>query len=164
MIIKNLGKNFFINSSLVILIFLLDRISKIYVINLDKKFPGSEIFASKYLNINLIWNEGIAFGLLSFDQENLYNLLTILISLIVLVILYLIFKSKGIAKYALLMIFSGALGNLYDRILYKAVPDFIDVHINGYHWFIFNISDIFISIGVIIMIFFEILTNKKKYD
>ena len=81
MIIKNLGKNFFINSFLVILIFLLDRISKIYVIHLDKKFLGSEIFSSKYLNINLIWNEGIAFGLLSFDQESFYNLLTILIVL-----------------------------------------------------------------------------------
>jgi len=164
MIEKILRKSFIISSLLVFSIFLLDRLSKIYVIYLDKKFLGSELFSSKFLNIRLIWNEGIAFGLLSFDQENLYNLLTILISLIVLVILYLIFKSKGIAKYALLMIFSGALGNLYDRILYKAVPDFIDVHINGYHWFIFNISDIFISIGVIIMIFFEILTNKKKYD
>ena len=72
MIIKNLGKNFFINSSLILTIFLIDRISKIYVISLDQKFLGSEIFSSKYLNINLIWNDGIAFGLLSFDQESLY--------------------------------------------------------------------------------------------
>ena len=84
MIIKNLGKNFTINLFLILLIFLLDRISKIYVINLDKKFLGSEIFSSKYLNISLIWNEGIAFGLLSFDQENLYNFLIILITLIIL--------------------------------------------------------------------------------
>tara|TARA_Y100000996_G_scaffold95102_1_gene67781 strand:+ start:23 stop:517 length:495 start_codon:yes stop_codon:yes gene_type:complete len=161
---KFIRGSLFINTLIVFIIFFLDRISKSIVINFNQNSLSDELYSSKFLNIQLVWNKGIAFGLFSFDQNSLYNLLTILISLIVLVILYLIFKSKGIAKYALLMIFSGALGNLYDRILYKAVPDFIDVHINGYHWFIFNISDIFISIGVIIMIFFEILTNKKKYD
>tara|TARA_A100001388_G_C28581640_1_gene409172 strand:- start:30 stop:527 length:498 start_codon:yes stop_codon:yes gene_type:complete len=159
MIIKNLGKNFFINSSLVILIFLLDRISKIYVINLDKKFPGSEIFASKYLNINLIWNEGIAFGLLSFDQENLYNLLTLLIILIILIIFRMILKSSGLKKIALMMILGGALGNVIDRILYKAVPDFIDFHVGNFHWFIFNVSDIFITLGVIWMVILELIDN-----
>ena len=159
MIIKNLGKNFFINSSLVILIFLLDRISKIYVINLDKKFPGSEIFASKYLNINLIWNEGIAFGLLSFDQENLYNLLTIIIIIIILIILLMTLKSSGLKKLALMMILGGALGNVIDRILYKAVPDFIDFHVGNFHWFIFNVSDIFITLGVIWMVILELIDN-----
>ena len=159
MIIKNLGKNFFINSSLVILIFLLDRISKIYVINLDKKFPGSEIFASKYLNINLIWNEGIAFGLLSFDQENLYNFLTILI---ILIIFRMILKSSGLKKIALMMILGGALGNVIDRILYKAVPDFIDFHVGNFHWFIFNVSDIFITLGVIWMVILELIDNSKS--
>ena len=162
MIIKNLGKNFFINSSLVILIFLLDRISKIYVINLDKKFPGSEIFASKYLNINLIWNEGIAFGLLSFDQENLYNLLTLLIILIILIIFRMILKSSGLKKIALMMILGGALGNVIDRILYKAVPDFIDFHVGNFHWFIFNVSDIFITLGVIWMVILELIDNSKS--
>ena len=160
----NLGKNFFINSSLVILIFLIDRISKIYVINLDKKLTGSEIFSSKFLNIYLVWNEGIAFGLFSFDEGKLYNFLTILISLILLIILYLIFKSKGFAKYALLMILGGALGNLFDRIFYKAVPDFIDFHIGNLHWFIFNVSDIFITLGVIGMIILEIIGNDKKNE
>ena len=162
MIIKNLGKNFFINSSLVILIFLLDRISKIYVINLDKKFPGSEIFASKYLNINLIWNEGIAFGLLSFDQENLYNFLTILIILIIFFILLITLKSSGLKKLALMMILGGALGNVIDRILYKAVPDFIDFHVGNFHWFIFNVSDIFITLGVMGMIILELIDSSKK--
>ena len=161
MIIKNLGKNFFINSSLVFLIFLLDRISKIYVINLDKKFPGSEIFASKYLNINLIWNEGIAFGLLSFDQENLYNFLTILIILIIFFIFIMTLKSNGLKKLALIMILGGALGNAFDRILYKAVPDFFDFHIGNFHWFIFNIADIFITLGVIFMILLE-MTDKTN--
>ena len=162
MIIKNLGKNFFINSSLVILIFLLDRISKIYVINLDKKFPGSEIFASKYLNINLIWNEGIAFGFLSFDQENLYNFLTILITLIIFFILIMVFKSDGLKKLALIMILGGAVGNVFDRVFYKAVPDFIDFHLENFHWFIFNIADVFISLGVLILILLEFIGSKKE--
>ena len=112
-----LVKNFFINSSLILIIFLLDRISKIYVINLDKKFLGSEIFSSKYLNISLIWNEGIAFGLLSFDQDNLYNILTLLIILIIFFIFVMIIKSSGIKKYAFLMIIGGAFGNIFDRII-----------------------------------------------
>ena len=164
MILKNLNKSFLINISLIFLIFLLDRVSKIYVINLDKKLLGSEIFSSKYLNISLIWNEGIAFGLLSFDQENLYNLLTILIILIIFFIFVMILKSSGLEKLALIMILGGALGNVFDRIFYKAVPDFIDFHVGDFHWFIFNISDIFISIGVIIMVFLEIFKNNKTID
>ena len=157
-------KNFFINSSFILLIFLLDRISKTYVIYLDKKLLGSEIFSSKYLNISLIWNEGIAFGLLSFNNGNLYNLLTILIAVIILVICFMIFKSSGIKKYFLIFILGGALGNIYDRIFFNAVPDFIDFHINGFHWFIFNVADIFISLGVIFMIFFEIIDNNRKKE
>ena len=162
MIIRNLEKNFIINISLVLLIFLLDRISKIYVIYLEKKFLGSEIFSSKFLNINLIWNEGIAFGLLSFHKKNFYDLLTFLITIIIFVIIYITYKSSGFKKYSLLIILGGALGNLFDRIYYKAVPDFIDFHIENYHWFIFNIADIFITIGVIFMILFEVTENNKK--
>ena len=164
MILRNFKKDLIINISLTFLIFLLDRISKIYVINLDKKLLGSEIFSSKYLNISLIWNEGIAFGLLSFNHGNLYNLLTILIAVIILVICFMIFKSSGIKKYFLIFILGGALGNIYDRIFFNAVPDFIDFHINGFHWFIFNVADIFISLGVIFMIFFEIIDNNRKKE
>tara|TARA_B100000963_G_scaffold172062_1_gene149620 strand:+ start:694 stop:1191 length:498 start_codon:yes stop_codon:yes gene_type:complete len=163
--LKSFEGKFYIDLIILLSIFLLDRISKIFVINYDKNISSEEIFSSKFLDIHLIWNKGIAFGLFSFDQGILYNLFTAFISLIVLIILYLTIKSKGVAKYALLMILSGASGNLYDRIFYKAVPDFIDFHINGFHWFIFNISDIFISIGVIIMIFLEISSkDKKKYE
>ena len=162
MIVKNLGKNFIFNLSLVLLIFLLDRISKIYVIYLDKKILGSEIFSSKFLNITLIWNEGIAFGLLSFDQENLYNILTILILFVILIISFMITKNVGIKKHSLILILGGALGNVYDRIFYKAVPDFIDMHIGNFHLFIFNVSDIFITVGVIFMILLEIVGNNKK--
>ena len=147
---------------MILLIFFLDRISKIYVINLDKKFFGSEIFSSKYLNVSLIWNEGIAFGLLSFDQDNLYNLLTFLIILIIFFIIVMILKSSGFKKYALLLILGGALGNIFDRLMYKAVPDFIDFHVGDFHWFIFNVADIFITIGVIFVIFLEIIDNNKE--
>ena len=163
MIIKNLGKNFIINLSLVVLIFLFDRISKIYVIYLDKKFLGSEMFSSKFLNIILIWNEGIAFGLFSFDKKYLYNILTLFIVIIIIVIFFILIKSKGFKKYSLLMILGGALGNVFDRIFYKGVPDFIDFHIGNYHWFIFNVADIFITFGVILMIILELFgTNKEN--
>ena len=161
MIFKNSGKNFIINSFIVLLIFLIDRFSKIYVIYLDKKYLGSEIFSSKFLNISLIWNEGRAFGLFSFNNQNSYNILTILILLIISAIFFMIIKSKSFERYALLMILGGALGNVFDRIIYKAVPDFIDFHVGDFHWFIFNVSDIFITIGVILMIFLEIIVKPK---
>ena len=163
--INNLGKNFYINLSLVILIFLIDRISKIYVIFLDNKFLGSEIFSSKYLNITLIWNEGIAFGLLNFEKNYSYNILTIFILTVIILILFMIIKTEGLKKFSLLLILGGALGNIFDRIFYKAVPDFIDLHLGDLHWFIFNIADIFISLGVIFMILFELIgINEKRYD
>ena len=162
MILKNLTKNFYINLIIIFLIFALDRISKIYVIYLYKKTYTSELFQSKYLNISLIWNEGIAFGLFSFEQSDLYNFLTIIISIVILIIFIMIIKSFGFKRYALLMIFGGAIGNLYDRIFFKAVPDFIDFHIGTFHWFVFNIADIFITIGVIFMILLELIGNNRK--
>ena len=157
MIEKNLTKNFLI----VLSIFLFDRFSKIYVIYLDKELFGSEIFSSKFLNISLIWNKGIAFGLFSFSQSNLYNLITLIIVIIIFIILILIKNIKGIERFCLSMVFGGALGNLYDRIVHKAVPDFIDFHIRDLHWFIFNVADIFITLGVIMLILFELLKTKK---
>ena len=159
MILKNFNKNFLANLLIVLSIFLLDRFSKIYVINLDKKFFGSEIFTSKFLNIILVWNEGIAFGLFSFDEKKLYNILTIFILIIILFVFVMLIRSEGLRKYSLLMIAGGAFGNVFDRIIYKAVPDFIDLHIGNHHWFIFNIADIFITIGVIFMIILEFKNN-----
>tara|TARA_Y100001958_G_C20933202_1_gene342669 strand:- start:141 stop:629 length:489 start_codon:yes stop_codon:yes gene_type:complete len=162
MILKNLDKKFLINPLLVLTIFLIDRISKIYVIYLDKKFLGSEIFSSKYLNINLIWNDGIAFGLFSFEKSNLYNFLTLIIIGIIVLIIFMTAKAEGIKKYSLLMILGGAIGNVFDRLFNRAVPDFIDFHIGNFHWFIFNIADVFITIGVIFMILIEIIGNNKN--
>ena len=157
-------KNLFINSSLILLIFLLDRVSKTYVIYLNDKLLGSEIFSSKFLNIYLMWNEGIAFGLLSFQKENLYDILSLIILFVILAIFFISIKSKGIKKYCYLIILGGALGNFFDRIFYKAVPDFIDFHVGNFHWFIFNIADIFISLGIIFLIFLEFtdITREKK--
>ena len=164
MILKKFTKNFYIEIIFIIFIFLFDRFSKIYVINLYKKNNTSELFESKFLNINLIWNEGIAFGLFSFDKSNLYNILTLIIFLVIFTVLVMIIKSEGIKRYSLLMIFGGALGNFYDRVIYKAVPDFIDLHIAEFHWFIFNVADIFITIGVIFMILYELFGNNKDHN
>jgi len=166
MIYKFLSKNFFISFSIILLIYLLDRVSKIFVIQMDKNNFGSEIFNSSYLNISLIWNKGIAFGLFSFDEKSLYNILSIIIITIIFMLVIMSFKSKNLKKYSLLMIIGGAIGNLHDRIFFQAVPDFIDIHIGEYHWFIFNVADIFITLGVIFMIILEFVgnNNKKNYE
>ena len=165
MIFKFFSKNFYFSFSLVILVYLLDRLTKIFVIQLDKNNVGSDIFNSTYLNIILIWNKGIAFGLFSFNEVYFYNILTLIITIIIFILIFMSLKSEGFKKYSLLMIIGGALGNLHDRIFSKAVPDFIDLHVNNFHWFIFNVSDIFITLGVISLIVQEIVPNKKEnYD
>ena len=163
MIFKFLSKNFYISFSIVALIYFLDRLSKIYVIQLDKNNLGSDIFNSAYLNIVLIWNKGIAFGLLSFNESYLYNIISLIIAIIIIVLVIMSLKSQGFKRYSLLMIVGGALGNLHDRIFFNAVPDFIDFHVENFHWFIFNVSDIFITLGVISMIIVELI-EKDKYD
>ena len=153
-------KNFFFDLVLILSIFFLDRISKIYVINFAQNNFNNNIYNSEYLDLTLIWNEGIAFGLMSFDNNHYYNILTGIIIIITLIVLIIGLKNKGLKRYSLLSIFAGSLGNLYDRLFYNAVPDFIDFHINNFHWFIFNVADIFISIGVIIMIMTEFFVKK----
>ena len=164
MISKNL--KFFFNISLIlpVFIFILDRISKIYVINSSKNSFDIELYTSKFLNITLIWNDGIAFGLFSVSDEYWYNFLTLVISFVALVILIMSNRQEGVQKYFLLIVFGGALGNLYDRIFFKAVPDFIDLHVENFHWFIFNIADIFITFGVIMLILWEILPLNNDYE
>jgi len=159
-----ISKNFYISLLVPFFIFTLDRISKIYVINLSKNSFDVELFSSKFLNITLIWNEGIAFGLFSSSNEYWYNFLTIVIVLIAIVILIMSIRENGAQKYFFLIVFGGALGNLYDRIFFKAVPDFIDLHVGSFHWFVFNIADIFITFGVIMLILWEILPLNKSYE
>jgi len=114
------------------------------------------------LNIILVWNSGIGFGLLQFDERIAYNIITILIVIINFVIIYLLINSDSLRKILFSMILGGSFGNLYDRIYYSAVPDFIDLNYNGYHWFVFNVADIFISIGIFALIFFEIFGKKNE--
>ncbi len=158
---KYLTKSSIINIFIVLIIFFLDRVSKIFVISYSEKNLSTDLFFSKFLNISLIWNEGIAFGLFSFEQSRLYDFLSIFISFVVIVIFFMILKNEGMKKFSLLLILGGALGNLYDRIFFRAVPDFIDFHIGNFHWFIFNVSDIFISSGVLFLIYLELINNKK---
>ena len=155
-----LNKRFFINFIIIASIFSLDRISKVYVIFLYDRNSSLNLFTSKFLDINLIWNDGIAFGLFSFDERIYYNILTVLILIITLIIFWMITRTKGLEKLAFLMIFGGSLGNIFDRIFYSSVPDFIDFHFNNFHWFIFNVADIFITVGVIMLIMLEIFKKK----
>ena len=154
-------KKLFNSTLIIVLIFFLDRFSKIYVLSLAKINNSVDILVTEYLNIYLIWNEGIAYGLLSFGQSSIYNIITVLIVIISLVVYVLIIKTNDIRFYFYSLVFGGAIGNLFDRLYYSAVPDFIDLHIHNYHWFIFNVADIFITIGVICLILVELIFNKS---
>ena len=154
-------KKFFLHSFLTTLIFILDRLSKLYIIKIAETNNTVDIYLSSYLNLYLIWNKGIAFGLFSFEQSSIYNFITILIIFITFVILIMIVKSNDYRAYFLIFILSGSLSNLFDRINYSSVPDFIDFHVNDFHWFIFNVADIFITLGVICLIFVEIFFKKN---
>ena len=159
-----LNKKFFLNLFIIFSIFISDRLSKIYVIYLSEKNFDNNLYTSKFLNINLIWNEGIAFGLFSFDKSLFYNFLSFLIGIVIIIIIFILKNSEGLKRYFFLMILGGALGNFYDRLFYNAVPDFIDFHVGNFHWFIFNVADIFISLGVIFMILLEITDNNKTIN
>ena len=153
-------KKFFLYSAIVIFIFILDRISKLYILNSVEINNEVNIYIFSFLKLYLIWNKGIAFGLFSFEQNSFYNFITILIIVINLIILIMIIKSNGIKSYFLMFILGGSSGNLFDRLYYSAVPDFIDFHINDFHWFIFNVADVFISVGVICLVIVEFFFNK----
>ena len=149
------------NLVFILAIFGADRLSKILIINSAETFGELDIFVTSFLNFNLIWNDGIAFGLFSFEKKIYYNFLTIVIALITLIILWMITRTEKIEKLAFMMIFAGSIGNIFDRLYYSSVPDFIDIHFNNFHWFIFNVADIFITFGVILLIYLEIISKKK---
>ena len=155
-------KQFILNFLIIFFIFFLDRISKIYILNIAENQGIVDITLNPFLNIILVWNSGIGFGLLQFDESIIYNIITILILIINFIIIYLLFNSDNLQKILFPMILGGSFGNFYDRIYYSAVPDFIDLNYNGYHWFVFNVADIFISIGILSLIFIEIFKKKKN--
>jgi signal peptidase II len=158
------NKKIIIGILIIFFIFILDRITKILILNIAEETGEVDIYINSFFNLYLVWNKGIGFGLLSFDQEHIYNSITILIILINFIIIYLIYLEKGIKTYFLLAILGGSLGNLFDRIYYNAVPDFMDLNYKGFHWFIFNVADIFITLGIICLILAEIINYKKKIN
>tara|TARA_B100001029_G_scaffold1388_1_gene1061 strand:+ start:165 stop:656 length:492 start_codon:yes stop_codon:yes gene_type:complete len=144
---------------LIFFIFFLDRFSKFKIVNYFTE-NNSVIYVNDYINLDLIWNKGIGFGLFNLDGGLLYHLVSLLIFIIMVVIIYLIFISKKIDKFFYSIVFGGALGNFYDRVTFFAVPDFIDLHYYDFHWFTFNIADIFISLGIVFLILNEIIYKK----
>ena len=146
---------------IILITFGIDRLSKTYVIKLIQS-QEREIFVYDFLNLTLNWNTGIAFGILSSNANLLYHLISALILLIIIYLIYLMVISDNSGKLTISLIIGGALGNLFDRLNYYAVPDFIDFHIQNFHWFTFNVADIFISIGIIMMLFKEVIFRKNK--
>ena len=162
--LKNNAKKFFLSFLIIIIIFSFDRISKLYILNLAEVSNYLDIYLNSFLNFHLIWNTGIGFGLLPSETNFYYNLITFLIVIINIVILVMIIKSNNYKFFFLLMILGGSLGNLFDRVYYRAVPDFIDFHYGDFHWFVFNVADIFITTGIICLIIVEFILNNKKIN
>ena len=158
---KILLKKVSLNLVAISTIFLIDRLTKLYILKLAEIENSVDIYLTSYLNLYLIWNKGIAFGLLSMNESMIYNTITLIIGIIIIVILFMLWRNDNIQRYFLVLIVGGALGNFYDRIIYTAVPDFIDLHFMGFHWFVFNVADIFITVGVFCLILVELFYNNK---
>ena len=133
----------------IFIIFFLDRYAKLFILN---NLTDNTYYINDYINLDLVWNRGIGFGLLASNSSMIYNFITFLIGAVILALLYIVINSKTLDKLIFSIIIGGALGNFYDRLVFKAVPDFIDLHYNNFHWFIFNIADIFITLGIIVFI------------
>lgn len=152
--------NFFLILSF---IFTIDRLSKIYILKYFE-LNSSEIYLTSFLNLILVWNKGIGFGLLSFEGNVVYNSITFFIFIVILILFVVSVKYDQKNGYFYMIIIGGALGNLFDRIYYYSVPDFIDFHLGDFHWFVFNVADIFITIGIICLIIVEMIFNKKNNE
>ena len=146
---------------IILAIFFIDRATKIYLINLQTSGTDIDFYIFPFLNFYLVWNTGIGFGLASLETNIFYHILTAIITIVNLVLIFFLLKVRGIYSYLLALIIGGSLGNLFDRIYYYAVPDFIDIHLGNFHWFIFNVADIFITVGIMSLIFIELLKKKK---
>ena len=146
---------------IILTIFFLDRVTKVYLLNLQAKGIDIDFYIYSFLNFYLVWNTGIGFGLASMEANIYYHILTAIIVIINIALIYFLIKYKGVYSYLLALIIGGSLGNLFDRIYYYAVPDFIDLHFGNFHWFIFNVADIFITVGIIGLILVELLKKEK---
>ena len=161
---ENNLKKFFLSLIIISVIFSFDRISKLYILNLAEGEEYINIYINSFLNFHLIWNTGVGFGLFSSETNFYYNLITLLIVLINIIILIMVIKSQDYKLLFFLMILGGSFGNLFDRIYYQAVPDFIDMHYGDFHWFVFNVADIFITLGIVCLIIVEFILNNKKNE
>ena len=146
---------------IILTIFFLDRATKVYLLNLQAKGIDIDFYIYSFLNFYLVWNTGVGFGLASMEANIYYHILTAIIVIINIALIYFLIKYKGVYSYLLALIIGGSLGNLFDRIYYYAVPDFIDLHFGNFHWFIFNVADIFITVGIISFIAVELLVKEK---
>ncbi len=153
-------KNNLVSFFVIIIVFLLDRISKNIIVN--SELIENDIYVNDFLNFDLTWNTGIGFGFFSSNSQMIYNSITFFIGIVIIAIFFILLKSKLIDKLLFALILGGALGNFYDRITYFAVPDFIDFHYQNFHWFTFNIADIFISLGIIILLLKDFLIKNVK--
>ena len=156
---KIIAKNNLYCLGVISIIFFLDRYTKLFILN---NFTENTYYLNDYINLDLIWNIGIGFGFLSTDSIILYNFISLVIALVIIFLLYIFVKSETLDKMIFTLILGGALGNFYDRIVYKAVPDFIDLHYENFHWFTFNVADIFISLGIIIFLLRNFFTKEIK--
>ena len=146
---------------IILSVFILDRIVKMYLINLQNEGTDIDFYILSFLNIYLVWNTGIGFGLIPLEANLIYHFITVLIIFVIIALIYFLTKSDGFYSFLISIVIGGSLGNLFDRVYYYAVPDFIDIHIGNFHWFVFNVADIFITIGIIGLILFELTKNKK---
>ncbi len=149
---------------IILVVFILDRATKTYLISLQEGGTDIDFYIFPFLNFYLLWNTGIGFGLIELESNLYYHILTTIIVIINIVLIYFLIKLKGIYTYSIAIIIGGSLGNLFDRIYYYAVPDFIDLHLGNFHWFIFNVADIFITVGIIALVFIEIFKKEKEFS
>ena len=152
-------KKLTVNLAFILILFFIDRVSKFLIIKFNNETEQANIILTPFLNLNLVWNEGIAFGLLSFDDNLSYRLVTFFISIVILILFFMLYKAEKLNRVALIMVIGGATGNFFDRIYYSAVPDFVEIYYKSFHWFIFNVADIFITLGVFCLIYVELITK-----
>tara|TARA_Y100000589_G_C26812169_1_gene490300 strand:- start:136 stop:624 length:489 start_codon:yes stop_codon:yes gene_type:complete len=148
-----------VNLIFILILFFIDRVSKFLIIRFNNETEEANIILTPFLNLNLVWNEGIAFGLLSFNDDLSYRLVTLFISIVILILFFMLYKAEKLNRVALIMVIGGATGNFFDRIYYSAVPDFVEIYYKSFHWFIFNVADIFITLGVFCLIYVELITK-----
>ena len=146
---------------IILSVFLFDRATKLYLINLQMSGIDIDFYIYPFLNFYMVWNSGLGFGLASMEANIYYHILTLFIGIVNVVLVFFLVKTKGAYSYLIALIIGGSLGNIFDRIYYYAVPDFIDLHLGNYHWFVFNVADIFITLGIIGLILTEILKKEK---